>query len=80
VSKLKRDPRNYSVLGFLDIRPRITYLARIRNPNPEIEGRSEPDSLRDYERHRHENPFKSSHGDSHGEKKSAAIPAQKGAA
>ncbi len=77
VSKLKRDPRNYSVLGFLDTRPRITYLARIRNPNPEImqanvEGRTEPDSLRDYRRHRHESPF-----DTHGA--GVAQPVQKGA-
>jgi MoCo/4Fe-4S cofactor protein with predicted Tat translocation signal len=85
VSKLKTDPRDYTVLGFLDNRPRVTYLARIRNPNPEIqdaklEGRSGPDSIRDYERHRHENPFKTeSHGDSHGEKKSASISTQKGA-
>jgi MoCo/4Fe-4S cofactor protein with predicted Tat translocation signal len=79
VSKLKRDPRNYSVLGFLDVRPRVTYLARIRNPNPAIvklEGRKledGPDTLRDYERHRHESPFKE-HGQPTGnhEKKHAA--------
>jgi molybdopterin-containing oxidoreductase family iron-sulfur binding subunit len=78
VSKLKKDPRNYSVLGFLDIKPRVTYLARVRNPNPEIaklEGRETPDSMRDYEKFRHENPFHE-HGESHaghdGEKKGAA--------
>lgn len=61
VSKVKRDPRNYTVLGFLDIRPRVTYLARIRNPHPELAGlekRAEPDSLRDYDRFRHESPFR----------------------
>jgi Fe-S-cluster-containing dehydrogenase component len=70
VSQAKRDSRNYSVLGFLDIRPRVTYLARVRNPNPVIsalEGRDIPDSLRDYERHRHENPFdKHGHGSGSG--------------
>jgi len=86
VSKLKRDPRNYAVLGFLDIRPRVTYLARIRNPNPamvKLEGRKAdegPDSLRDYERHRHENPFEQhGHGAGHEEKHAAAV-AGKGAA
>ena len=34
VSKLKKQDRNYSVLGFLDNKPRTTYLARIRNLNP----------------------------------------------
>ncbi len=36
VSALKRSPLNYSVLGYLGIRPRVTYLARIRNPNPRM--------------------------------------------
>jgi molybdopterin-containing oxidoreductase family iron-sulfur binding subunit len=34
VSKLKKQDRNYTVLGFLDNKPRTTYLARIRNLNP----------------------------------------------
>jgi len=34
VSKLKKHDRNYTVLGFLDNKPRTTYLARIRNLNP----------------------------------------------
>ena len=36
VSQLKKQERDYSVLGFLDTRPRLTYLARIRNPNPKM--------------------------------------------
>ncbi len=33
LSKLKREPRNYEVLGDLNVRPRTSYLAEIRNPN-----------------------------------------------
>ena len=34
VSKLKASPRTYQVLDFLFTRPRLTYMARVRNPNP----------------------------------------------
>ena len=38
LSRWKADPRNYSLLGELNTRPRTTYLAASWNPNPEIEG------------------------------------------
>ncbi len=36
VSLAKREKTNYSLLGELNTRPRTTYLAEIRNPNPEL--------------------------------------------
>ena len=36
VSKAKANPRNYGLLAELNLHPRTTFLARIRNPNPEL--------------------------------------------
>ncbi|HVR72119.1 MAG TPA: TAT-variant-translocated molybdopterin oxidoreductase [Vicinamibacteria bacterium] len=36
VARLKADPRNYGMLEELNTRPRTTYLAAVRNPNPEM--------------------------------------------
>jgi molybdopterin-containing oxidoreductase family iron-sulfur binding subunit len=40
VSKLKANQRNYGLLQDLNTRPRTTYLAEIRNPNPELEAQA----------------------------------------
>jgi molybdopterin-containing oxidoreductase family iron-sulfur binding subunit len=36
VARLKADPRNYGMLEDLNTRPRTTYLAAVKNPNPEM--------------------------------------------
>jgi molybdopterin-containing oxidoreductase family iron-sulfur binding subunit len=61
VRKLKEQERNYSVLEFLATKPRLTYLAKVRNPNPEIHDAYEemPASLKEYsvKAGKGENPF-----------------------
>jgi molybdopterin-containing oxidoreductase family iron-sulfur binding subunit len=38
VAKRAAGPRGYRLLEELNVRPRTSYLAKIKNPNPELEG------------------------------------------
>ena len=37
VAQLKQNPRNYILLGEVNLRPRTSYLAKVNNPNPSLE-------------------------------------------
>jgi molybdopterin-containing oxidoreductase family iron-sulfur binding subunit len=66
VSRLKKLNRDYSVLEELFTRPRTTYLARVRNPNPEMPDYYDaPLSFKEFEYQRG-NPFSHGGHDSHG--------------
>jgi molybdopterin-containing oxidoreductase family iron-sulfur binding subunit len=36
----KAEPTSYAMLAELGTRPRTTYLAQVKNPNPELEGKA----------------------------------------
>lgn len=66
VSKLKKNQRDYAVLGFLDNNPRLTYLAKVRNPNPSMpDYREYPYGLDEY-RSKSGDPLVSHHGEEGG--------------
>ncbi|HUS37790.1 MAG TPA: 4Fe-4S dicluster domain-containing protein, partial [Verrucomicrobiae bacterium] len=69
VSKEKANPRTYGVLEFLLTKPRLTYQARVRNPNPDMpDGKEEyPNSTKEYADYMGD-PFKAhGHGATHNE-------------
>ncbi|HEY6169647.1 MAG TPA: 4Fe-4S dicluster domain-containing protein, partial [Verrucomicrobiae bacterium] len=84
VNELKKSDRNYSVLGFLDTRPRLTYLARVRNPNKAMPDYSESTlAMKEYEEASHSSPYSehhaAAHGESHGKEAAPAHGGAKGA-
>ncbi|MEM1041563.1 MAG: TAT-variant-translocated molybdopterin oxidoreductase [Bacteroidota bacterium] len=43
VNQIRRNARRYELLEELNVKPRLSYLARLRNPNPTLEARLHPD-------------------------------------
>jgi molybdopterin-containing oxidoreductase family iron-sulfur binding subunit len=64
VSQLKKQERNYTVLDYLATKPRLTYLARVRNPNPAMPDYAEwPLTFEEFKT-KNGDPFE--HGAAHG--------------
>jgi len=75
VSQLKKLDRDYTVLEFLLTKPRLTYLAKVRNPNPAMPDyvnlEQGPFSLQQFEqKNGHHEGYEAAH-EGHGEKRGA---------
>lgn len=68
VSHERESHRTYQLLGYLNTRPRTTYMMRVRNPNPDIRVYDEHDPL-SHGSHGagHGDGHGSGHGDDHGD-------------
>jgi hypothetical protein len=85
VSKLKALDRDYQVLDYLYTRPRLTYLAKVRNPNSSMPDATEyPLTTKEYTdtMHVHGNPYEeeaAAHGAENHSEAGHAEPATGGA-
>jgi molybdopterin-containing oxidoreductase family iron-sulfur binding subunit len=72
VTAQKKQGRNYTVLDFLNTKPRTSYLARIRNPNPAMpDAYKTPNSTDEFDKKaKIESPFENHEGAEPAEKKS----------
>jgi Fe-S-cluster-containing dehydrogenase component len=67
VSKAKAREHDYAVLGYLNARPRTTYLGKLRNPNPKMpDYYNLPLTRVEYNRKSHPSHGNGGHGGAHG--------------
>jgi len=67
VSLAKAREQDYALLGYLNIRPRTTYLGKLRNPNPAMPDYGAlPLSRVEYDSKNHPGGHGEGHGDAHG--------------
>lgn len=66
VTKLRALDQNYGVLSYLGTMPRVTYLARVRNPNPLMPDADKFGLGSDWDTQSHLGSHGGGHGDAHG--------------
>jgi MoCo/4Fe-4S cofactor protein with predicted Tat translocation signal len=78
VSKLKAHPRNYAMLDYLGVKPRLSYLGRVRNPNPAMPGAEKVGTASPIEEGGHEGGGEHGHNAAPGASEHGAAPAVEG--
>ncbi|EIQ00700.1 Fe-S-cluster-containing hydrogenase subunit [Opitutaceae bacterium TAV1] len=77
VSRAKAREQDYALLGYLNIRPRTTYLGKLRNPNPDMPDYAAlPFSRTEYDAKNH--PHHESGGEGHGHEAAPAAESHDG--
>ena len=77
VSKAKAREHDYAVLGYLNTRPRTTYLGKLRNPNPKMpDYYNQPLTRVEYDKKNHPGGHHGNGHGSHGEGADAGHPSE----